>query len=189
MLRSTISRRTRVCVTALALALTLPPALTAQQLTEPQLKAAFLYNFARFAEWPKDVVAPNSELVICVIGDTAVADILVRTSQGHDIDGHRIVIARGSAGMLPTCHVLYVKGLDARRSAALLEPLKGSPVFTVSDFDEFTRLGGVARFFPENGRMRFAINVDAALRAHIYISSKLLNLATIVKDEPHPTDR
>jgi hypothetical protein len=87
------------------------------------------------------------------------------------------------AATLAACHLLYASGLDATRSAVLLESIKRTPVFTVSDLDEFTELGGVAHLFVENGTMRFAINPEAAQRAGLHLSSKLLSLARIVKDD------
>lgn len=155
----------------------------AQGITAPELKAAFLYNFAKFTNWPDDVVVVNGALVLCVAGDGAVGDALERVSTGHSIDGHPVLITRGQIDGLPRCHVLYASGLDAKQSVRLLDSLKGLAVFTVSDFNQFAQLGGVAQFFVEDGRMRFAINPDAAERAHLVLSSKLLSLAKLVKDD------
>jgi len=160
----------------------------AQSVTAPELKAAFLFNFAKFAEWPADVISLNSSLVLCVAGDGAVADALDKTVRGHQIDGHSVVIARGKADSLPTCHLIYTAGLDAKETVRLLDSLKGLAVFTVSDREQFAQLGGVAYFFVENGKMRFAINQDAAQRAHLTLSSKLLSLAKLVKDERNGSD-
>jgi len=160
----------------------------AQSVTAPELKAAFLFNFAKFAEWPADVISLNSSLVLCVAGDGAVADALDKTVMGHQIDGHSVVIARGKVDSLPTCHVMYAAGLDAKETVRLLNSLKGLAVFTVSDREQFAQLGGVAYFFVENGKMRFAINQDAAQRAHLTLSSKLLSLAKLVKDERNGSD-
>ena len=160
----------------------------AQGVTAPELKAAFLINFAKFAEWPPEVVSLSSSLVLCVAGDGAVADALEKTVRGHAIDGHPVVVARGKIGSLPTCHVMYVAGLDTKETVRLLDSVKGLAVFTVSDREQFAQLGGVAYFFAENGKMRFAINQDAAQRAHLTLSSKLLSLAKLVKDERNGSD-
>ena len=153
--------------------------------TAPALKAAFLYNFANFAEWPADVLAPGQRLSLCVVGDSAVADALERTIKGRGVDSHELTVEVVKAdGPFPSCHLLYVSGLDKKGAARLLDSLKNKATFTVSDADQFAEMGGVAQLVLENGRMRFVVNVDAARRANLKISSKLLNLARIVKDPP-----
>jgi hypothetical protein len=159
-------------------------ALTAQNVTEPSLKAAFLYSFAKFAEWPAGLLAADGSLVFCVLGDAAVGNALDQTLKGHTVEGHGLVVSRVEAdGPLRSCHLLYVSGLTLQRTTQLLERLNGAPVFTISDLDRFAQRGGIAHFFIENGTMRFAINVEAAQRAHLRLSSKLLGLARIVKED------
>jgi hypothetical protein len=161
----------------------------AQGVPEPTLKAAFLYNFVKFAEWPADAWAPNVPLTLCVLGDEAVESELEQSVKGHTVSGHSIaVIGITIEGALRSCHLLYITGLDRRRLALLVARIKDAPVFTVSDFDAFASFGGVSQLFIENGKVRFAINPASALRARLRISSKLLALAKLVKDEPE-TDR
>ena len=151
---------------------------------EPTLKAAFLYNFVKFAEWPAEVVAPNSPLTLCVLGDEGVQSELEQSVKGHTVGGHSLNVIRITLdGALRSCHLLYVTGLDRRRLSELIARVKEAPVFTVSDFDAFASFGGVAQLFLENGKVRFAINPASALRARLRISSKLLTLAKLVKDE------
>jgi hypothetical protein len=147
------------------------------------LKAAFLYNFAKFSEWPADVLAPGQRLAMCVVGDAAVADALGETIKGHAIDGHELTVTvlkvdQSASG----CHLLYVSASEAKRSAAVLLGARGLSVLTVSDADRFAESGGVAQLIVENDRMRFAINIASAQRGRLNISSKLLSLAKIVKD-------
>lgn len=161
----------------------------AQGVTAPALKAAFLYNFANFAEWPADALAPGQPLSLCVVGDNAVADALEQTIRGRGIDHHELTVEVIKAdGPIGSCHLLYVSGLDAKRAGQLLDSLKNTSIFTVSDGDRFAEMGGVAQLILENGRMRFAVNVGAAHRANLRISSKLLSLATIIKD-PYDVQR
>jgi len=94
-------------------------------------------------------------------------------------------VIKTADGPTGSCHLLYVSGFDAKRSDELLFALTGAPIFTISDEVRFAEKGGVAQLIVENGRVRFAINMDAARRARLKISSKLLSLATIIKD---PTD-
>jgi uncharacterized protein DUF4154 len=158
---------------------------SAQTATAPALKAAFLYNFAKFTEWPADALPQGEPLVMCVINDRAVGEMLTDLTKGRSIDGHAVVVStmKLDSPALAACRVLFTSGLDAARSGVLLESVGGKPVLTVSDHDKFAQLGGVANFFVENGNMRFAINLDAAQRAGVRLSSKLLNLAKIVKDD------
>ena len=155
--------------------------------TASALKAAFLYNFANFTEWPADVLAPGQPLSLCVMGDNAVADALEQTIKGRGVDNHELTVKVIKAADAPilSCHLLYVSGLDARRTALLLYALNGKSVFTVGDGDRFAEEGGIAQLILENDRMRFAVNVAAAHRGKLKISSKLLSLAKIIKD---PTD-
>lgn len=157
-----------------------------QAATAATVTSAFLYNFAKFTEWPTDTLAAGQRIGLCVIGDHAVADALERTTKGRAIEGHEVTVGvvRGD-GPIRSCHLLYVSGLDAKRSLQLLESLKGEPVFTASDADGFAALGGIAQLTLENGHMRFAINVAAAQRGRLQLSSKLLSLAQIIKEEPH----
>ena len=157
--------------------------LAAQSVSAAALKAAFLYNFAKFAVWPADILAPGQRLSLCVVGDDAVADALGQTIKGHTIEGHELAVQVVNAdGPIRSCHLLYVDGLDVKRSTQLIEALKGASAFTVSDGDKFAELGGVAQLILENNRMRFAVNIASAQRARLQLSSKLLSLATIVKD-------
>ena len=158
----------------------------AQSATAAAVTSAFLYNFARFTEWPADALATGQRIALCVIGDNAVADALEQTIKGHAIESHELTVeVVAPDGPLRSCHLLYVSGLDEKRSRRLLLSLKTAPVFTASDGNAFAERGGIAQLSLENGRMRFAINVTAAQHARLQISSKLLSLARIVKDEPH----
>jgi hypothetical protein len=161
----------------------------AQTATAAALTSAFLYNFAKFTEWPSDALAPGQRIALCIIGDSAVADALERTIKGHAIESHELTVGLVKPeGPFRSCHLLYMTGFDATRSLQLLEGLKTAPVFTASDADKFAERGGVAQLTLENGRMRFAINITAAQHARLQLSSKLLSLAQIIKGEhndPH----
>ena len=151
---------------------------------ETELKAAFLFSFTKFVEWPAGV-ARFRQLTICVLGDPPVADALMDAVKGQTIEGREIAVSRVNADAgLVGCHVLYLTALNSARSQQILNALKGSPVLTVSDSDQFAETGGIVGLFVEAGKMRFAINVQAAQRARLRISSRLLSLAKLVKEEP-----
>lgn len=148
-----------------------------------RVKAAFLYNFAKFTEWPADRLPLGDTLEMCVVGDFPVADALEITIKGRSVEGHPLAVQLLTAdGPLRSCHLVFVGGSEARRSAEILETLRGASVLSVGDGPGFTEQGGVAQLIVENDRMRFAVNVTAAQRARLQLSSKLLSLATIVRD-------
>jgi hypothetical protein len=149
--------------------------------SDVEVKAAFLYNFAKFAEWP--ALSPGSPLCLCVVGDDRIAAALSAVSSGQTIQGHAIEVRRMPVQGGQPCHMLFVSQSTVRDASRLLEVLKGQPVLTVSDADDFASSGGMIGFFIEKGRMRFAINVDAIQRSQLHLSSRLLSLAKVVRDD------
>ena len=148
----------------------------AQNVTEPALKAAFIYNFARFTQWP-DAWPASEPFVICVLGN-AVGDALERVVKGRELAAHPIVVSRASpAGPNRGCHVLYLSGILAGQAGQLVAGLRDAPVLTISDIEGFTDVGGMAQLFFEHGQLRFSIKLDPVKRARLQISSKLLALA------------
>jgi hypothetical protein len=184
-LRTAGGRWRWIVAAAIALSVAFRPlSASAQNSTTVALKAAFLYNFAKFAEWPAAALAPGQRLSLCVLGEQAIADALELTISGRAVDGHELTVQMVKAdGPLRSCHLLYIGDRDTKRVALVLEALKGAPVLTVGEGDKFAASGGVAQLIVENDRMRFAVNVTSARRSGLKMSSKLLSLATIVKDE------
>jgi hypothetical protein len=157
-----------------------------QTVTAPALKAAFLYNFAKFATWPVGHLPPGQNLALCVLDDAAVAEALQSTIKGQSVDGHSLavqVVRKGSP--VHWCHVLYVGDLPAKDLAQLSQYAADAGVFTVGSHHNFAEQGGIAQLVLDNDRMRFAINVTAAQRARVTLSSRMLSLATIIKDPSH----
>ncbi len=153
-----------------------------QAVTQPALRAAFLYNFAKFTEWPDDTAAAGA-LTLCVLDDGAVEVALTELVGTSLINGRSVTVSRGASGTrLRTCHILYIGETDTPR-ATILDEVEKVPVLTVSNGDEFVRTGGMIGLFVEEGRMRFAINPDAAQRAGVRLSSRLLQLAKIHRDD------
>jgi hypothetical protein len=172
---SRVPRIARATIAALLLARALA---FAQDVTEPALKAAFIYNFAKFTEWPADAVPPSEPFVMCVIGDADVGGELERTVKGRVLAGHRILVSIVPAtGPQRPCHVLYVSGVPAEQAGQIVAALSNAPVLTISDIAGFTQRGGMAQFFFENSQLRFGIRGESATRARLRISSKLLTLA------------
>ncbi|MEP6592617.1 MAG: YfiR family protein [Acidobacteriota bacterium] len=154
--------------------------------SEAEVKAAFLFNFAKFTDWPAH--AAEAPLTMCIVGDWPVAAALIDAVRNQRIGGHAIDASAiaPDAPMRP-CDVLFVSMSETRRTAGALEAVKSLPILTVSDDRQFTQSGGVVQLFVENERMRFSINTEAADRAGLRLSSRLLSLAKIVKDaHAHP---
>jgi hypothetical protein len=163
-----------------AILLLTPTTAAAQDVMEPDLKAAFIYNFAKFTEWPADAVATGAPLVFCVLGDAAISDTLAQLVEGRTLAGHRIDVSRREPdGSLKGCHIAYLSRLKAGQAAQVVSGLRDAPVLTLSDAEGFTQQGGMAQFYFEHGQLRFNVQLASARRARLQISSRLLALATI----------
>ena len=162
------------------------PAAFGQNVTESSLKAAFIHNFVKFTEWPRDALLPAAPIVACVLGDAAFGDVLENYVKGHPVDGHEVVVSRIAAdGMPRSCHLLFISGITAKQAAQVVAGLGEAPVLTLSDVDRFTLFGGMAELYVENGRIRFRVNLGNTTHSRLQFSSKLLALATLVKDGAH----
>jgi hypothetical protein len=148
--------------------------------SDTEVKAAFLYKFAKFAEWP----ASTRPLTMCIVGDTRIASELGKTVRDKRLDG-RVFEVKGIGSDAPmlACDVLFISASETRRAAAVLVTLRSLPILTVSDSPGFARRNGIIELVVESERMHFAINTDAATRAGVRLSSRLLGLARIVRDE------
>ena len=147
---------------------------------EATVKAAFLFNFAKFTEWA--ALPAGEPVVLCVVGDSAVMAALGDAVKGQQAAGRRLDVTRPRDGAAwPSCQVLFIAGTEVGRSSIALDRLRERPVLTVSDGNAFARTGGIIEFYREGDRMRFAINAVAAERAGLRISSRLLGLAKIVR--------
>lgn len=150
-------------------------------LSSVEVKAAFLYNFAKFAEWPS---RPASEsIAICIVGDEPVAVVLAETVRGKSIDGHPLDIAQPlDSAAWPGCAVLFIADAQTARSGLGLRGIKALPVLTVSDGKDFSHTGGMIEFYVDRGQMRFLVNVDTVERSGLHLSSRLLGLAKITRN-------
>lgn len=157
----------------------------AQDVTEPSLKAAFVYNLAKFTEWPADVLPASAPLVTCVIGESPVAQALERIVKGRLVMGHPVSVVRLTPDAPHrACHLLYAAGLSMVQVGALGAAAQGAAILTVIDSDAATRPPMIAHLFVENGKLRFDLDHGLAKRSRLQLSSKLLPLAKRVYDEP-----
>ena len=146
---------------------------------EYEVKAAFLFNFLKFIEWP----APTGgAIVVGIVGDNRFGDVIEGVVSGKSINGRPISVKRMRSGdNLKACHILFVSLSEKNRTENILGSLGGSSVLTVGESDRFTNAGGIIKFYFEGNRVRFEINTAAAERAQLKISSKLLGLARVVR--------
>jgi hypothetical protein len=152
---------------------------------EFQVKAAFLFHFAQFVEWPPTAfAASNSPLCIAVLGDNAFGAAIEETVRGETIQNRKLAVRHfRHLKDVKDCHLLFVSKSETARMNDIVANLKLQPILTVSDLESFTTRGGMIRFFLEGPQLRFEINPDAARQAGLRLSSQLLNLGKIVKSE------
>jgi hypothetical protein len=160
---------------------------SAQDVTEVSLKGAFIFNFARFTEWPSDSLPQSVNVSACVVGDRAVGEALTRSVSSQRLNGRSIAVTiLEPSAALPACHFLYIAGVPRQRMAEIVYAIHEAPILTVSDDDSFLKLGGMIQVFIENGKMRFRINPKSAKRARLQLSSRLLALADLVEGDAPP---
>jgi|WetSurSiteA1Bulk_404760.scaffolds.fasta_scaffold09845_2 hypothetical protein len=155
-------------------------------LSEQQVKAAFLYYFIKFIDWPQEAFPDkNSPILVGVIGDDSLGRELEQSLRNKTINGRELVLRQiGWPGDLKGYHILLLCASEAKSTPAVLASVKGSPVLTVGEIDRFGEQGGIINFYIEEKKVRFEINIDAAKNSRLKISSQLLSLAKIIRDDP-----
>ena len=152
--------------------------------SEYQVKAAYLYSFSRFVEWPKQPAQVSSDhFLICVLGDDPFGGILSEIVANENVDGKTVL-----AQQVPTpedatgCRVLFISHSERSHLKQILATLDRASVLTVSDLPQFTEHGGMIQFVVEDSHVRFKVNVETAKRAGLAMSSELLKLAVGVQE-------
>lgn len=157
---------------------------TANPPREYVVKAAFLYNFAQFVDWPADAFHhdPAAPLVLGTVGDDPFQGALDRAAAGKVIRGHRLVVRHfARLSDVRDCHLLFISNNNDGLQK-LGEQLANAPCLTVGERDGFLESGGIIRFYLEDDKLRFEINVKAAERARLKLSAKLLKLARVFNE-------
>jgi hypothetical protein len=151
---------------------------------EYQVKAAFLYNFAKFVEWPAVAFEkPQTPYSICVLGADPFGQVL-DIAAAESVQGRRMMVRRlgddlkNAAG----CHILFVSPTGRSKLPAIFAALGQFPTLTVGEDEEFIRAGGCMRFYLLEDKVRFEISVQATEKARLKVSAKLLSLARVVKN-------
>ena len=150
---------------------------------EYAIKAAYLYQFARYVQWPPDAFGnENSPLIIGVLGSDPFGGILDEIARTKRIEGRPLVVRRfATMAYYTPCHILFVSSsVSPEEQAEAIKRARGSPVLLVGEEPGFAEQGGTINFFKDQNKIRFEINTETAKRDKLKISSKLLSLAKIV---------
>jgi hypothetical protein len=159
-------------------------AVRGQTTDEYHVKAAFIYNFAKFVEWPPRTFKGRADPIgICVLGKDPFGDALTEAVNGKAIEGKPFAVREiADAQHASGCHILFIVGSERKRVRPILDAIRGAAILTVGETDGFASEGGMINFKIEAGRVRLQINIDAAEQAQLGISSKLLSLSEIVRN-------
>ncbi len=183
-------RRLGILIVALGMTLNWTSTAAAQAVDPPDaseylIKAGFIYNFAKFVEWPATAFSqPDSPIMIGVLGTDPFGSVLDRLVEDKKIGPRGFVVKRYKWGKdlkdLKECKILFVSASEKAHIDEIVQAVKGLPILMVGETPGFAERGGIIRFTLEDNRVRFEINVDAAHQADLNISSRLLTLAKII---------
>jgi len=158
------------------------PVLAEHGAQEYHVKAAFLYNFTRFIEWPQEAASENPVMPVCVIGKDPFGTALDIIT-GKEARGRKLVVRRYRFGEpIDECAVVFFGAGGKEQVGKMLDELRGRSVLTISEQEGFAASGGIIEFFIAHNKVRFRINQQAAKRAKLEISSKLLRLAELLDE-------
>jgi|SRR5690242_7834142 len=154
----------------------------AQPAPEYALKAAVIYNITKFVEWPPDAFNGRSDpLNVCVFGENPFGDALVQALNGKLHENRRFTVRYPhDSGAASSCHVLFVSASEQKRFRSILEQVSSRTILTIGDADDFAAVGGIVDLRLKDLKIQLQVNLAAAERSRIRISSRLLSLAEIV---------
>lgn len=149
---------------------------------EYQIKAAFLFNFTQFVEWPANALPETkTPLVIGILGENPFGSYLQEIITGEQVNGHPLIVQQyKDAEEIKACHVIFINLTEKNKLEQVIASLKGRSILTVSDDNDFIKQGGMIRFIKKDNKIQFQINPESAKEADLIVSSKLLRLAEIV---------
>ena len=154
-----------------------------QTASDYQVEAAYLYNFAKLAEWPKRVLPDGGSLTIGVVGgDDNFVEVLTKTAEGKQVGTHPVVVRHlSSTGDLRCCQMLFFRSSERKRTQDAIERLGPASILLVGEDKSFLQQGGIINFLLEKGIIRFEIDPDALERANIHFGQQVLAQAEIVR--------
>ncbi len=153
---------------------------------EYEVKAAFIHNFAKFIEWPRNAFeSENSPIRIGILGSGPINKSLMKLN-GKEVHKRPLEVSMvENINEVSGYHIIFINPSQEKWSEAILGTLQGSGILTIGDMTGFARQGGVINFYLESGKVRFEINDCSIHRENLKISSKLLRLARIVCSKNH----
>jgi hypothetical protein len=174
------------CVTCLLFGVVFARGAHAQTIDEYQVKAAFLYNFAKFVEWPALTFKTDQDPVrICVLGQDPFGSALGDAVGGKTVLGRPFALSDiSSGGQVNDCQILFISASERKHLHSIFAELRTTGILTVGETDGFATEGGIVNFKLSGGRVHLEINVEAAGQAKLRINSSVLSLAQIVKTGP-----
>jgi YfiR/HmsC-like len=183
--RGTASRRSLLLAACIVAAGWCAGAWPATPAAEYQVKAAYLFNFGQFVEWPQHAYdSPGAPFVIGVVGEDPFGKTLDTVVAGESLGGHPLVVKRfRNAQDISACNILFIGRSESGRLDETLKALKGRSVLTVTDIAGAELRGAIIVLVNENNRIRMRINVAAAKASNLVISSKLLRPAEVVGND------
>jgi len=155
-------------------------------LSEYQVKALFLFNFAKYVDWPPHAFADDSApIVIGLVGQDNFGDNFKQAITGKTINGRPVVVKHVSSEQeYKGCHILFISASEKSGLPEILNAVKDSPVLTVGETERFLAQTGMINFTKKENKIRLEINLGAVQRANLKISSKLLSVADVVMGKP-----
>ncbi|HEX7901435.1 MAG TPA: YfiR family protein [Planctomycetota bacterium] len=150
---------------------------------EYEVKAAFLYNFALYLEWPASAFEGRSTFTIGRVGPDVFDGALEKTMKGRTAQGKPVEVLRfATAEDVKPCHILFVPVGERDQLARIAKAVQGGSTYVVSEFEGALRKGALLNFYLEDKRVRIEVNPDASARENLKISAKVLRVARIVKE-------
>ena len=179
---ASVRRQSRSVVLGLFAAAFFATPVLAQRPAEYQVKAAYLYGFGRFVEWPATAaVSGDGAFVLCVLGEDPFGRLLDQAAEGAVLKNQPVNVRRiGRPEDGAGCDTLFVSASEQPRLPRILSVLGRQPVLTVGDSPEFAQRGGMIGFSMEGSRVRFTVNLAAAQDAGLMLQSELLRVAASV---------
>lgn len=152
-------------------------------LTESQVKALCLLNFAKYVNWPADTFSSTNAPFYCgVVGRSKLATDLKTAANGKFVSGHAIVILDSAAEEdWRKCQILFISASEKGHLPEIFETIKTLPVLSIGESERFVGSGGIINFIKKENKVRFEIDLSAARQARLQISSKLLSLADSIQ--------
>ena len=156
---------------------------TRAPLTEYEVKAAYLYNFIKFVQWPQKAFSDSLDpIVIGIIGDDAFDDILRVLAEEKTVHSRNLEIRKYEHYEdIRNCHVLYISSIERRYQVSILQRMHRKWVLTVGNVEYFTRIGGIINFINEKDHVGFEINMTELQKSGLEMSSQILKLATLIR--------